>query len=111
MPITSGQVFAKPAFVVAFAVALGRVLAKTPRGYARVGMSMVRALELAVEALKTLPTADQERMGRQLLTYVEKLMMLRVEIEKGARVLEAEAGVPLDIDEFLQRQNARHGRA
>ena len=72
---------------------------------------MVRTLELAVEALKTLPTADQERMGRQLLTYVEKLLALRIEIEKGVRALNAEVGAPLDIDEFLQRQNARHGRA
>jgi hypothetical protein len=71
---------------------------------------MVRALELAVEALKNLPAADQERMGRQLLSYIEKLLTLRIEIEKGARVLEAEAGVPLDIDEFLKQQNVRHGR-
>lgn len=71
---------------------------------------MVRALELAVEALKNLPAADQERMGRQLLSYIEKLLTLRIEIEKGARVLEAEAGVPLDIDEFLTQQNVRHGR-
>ena len=72
---------------------------------------MVRALELAIEAVKTLPAADQERMGRQLLTYIEKLLALRIEIEKGAHVLAAEAGAPLDIDEFLEQQNARHGRA
>jgi hypothetical protein len=71
---------------------------------------MVRALELAVEALKSLPAADQERMGRQLLTYIEKLLALRIEIEKGARAIEAEAGVPLDVDEFLKQRNAYHGR-
>ncbi len=72
---------------------------------------MVRALELAIEALGNLPAADQERMGRQLLSYLAKLQQLRVEIEKGVRVLEADAGVPLDADEFLAQQNARHGRA
>src|SRR5258706_593773 len=30
--------------------------------------SMVKAIEIAVEALSSLPAADQERMGRQLLT-------------------------------------------
>jgi hypothetical protein len=72
---------------------------------------MVRALELAVEALKNLPAADQERMGRQLSSYIEKLLQLRVEVEKGIRVLETDAGAPLDVDAFLMQQNARHGRA
>ena len=71
---------------------------------------MVRALELAVEALKNLPAAHQERMGRQLSSYIEKLLQLRVEIEKGIRVLETDASVPLDVDTFLVQQNARHGR-
>jgi len=72
---------------------------------------MVRALELAIEALKNLPAADQERMGRQLISYIEKLQQLRIEIEKGVRVLETEAGVSLDVGEFLMQQNARHVRA
>ena len=72
---------------------------------------MVRALELAIEALKDLPAADQERMGRQLLSYVEKLLQLRVEIEKGIRVLESDAGIAFDVDDFLVQLNARHGRA
>jgi len=72
---------------------------------------MVRALELAIEALASLPAADQERMGRQLLSYIEKLLRLRIEVDKGARALEDEAGVPLDVDDFLHRQNERHGRA
>jgi hypothetical protein len=72
---------------------------------------MVRALELAIQALGSLPAADQERMGRQLLTYIEKLLRLRIEIEKGARALEAEGGVPLDVADFVLRQSERHGRA
>ena len=90
-----------------FPVALGRIRAKTLSGGE---WPMVRALELAIDALKNLLPADQERMGRQLLSYIEKLLALRVEIEKGIGVLEAEAGAPLDVDEFLKQQNARHGR-
>ena len=59
---------------------------------------MVRAIELAVEALGSLPAADQERMGRQLLSYIEKLLRLRIEVEKGVRALDDAAGVPLDVD-------------
>ncbi len=72
---------------------------------------MVRALALAVEALKNLPVADQERMGRQPSSYIEKLLRLRVEIDKGIRVLETDTCLPLDVDEFLMQQNMRHGRA
>ena len=72
---------------------------------------MVRALELAIEALGNLPAADQERVGRQLLSYVEKLQQLRIEIERGVRVLEGEAGAPLDIEDFLHQLNQRHGRS
>jgi len=71
---------------------------------------MVRVLELVFEALGRLPAADQERIGRQLLSYIEKLVRLRVEIDQGIRALETAAGVPLDVEDFLQRQNERHGR-
>jgi hypothetical protein len=102
--VTAAQALEGPAFVVA----LGNIRAKTMRGW---GTSMVRALELAIEALGNLPAADQERVGRQLLSYIEKLQQLRIEIERGVRVLEVEAGVPLDVDEFLLQLNQRHGRA
>jgi hypothetical protein len=72
---------------------------------------MVKAIELAVEALASLPAADQERMGRQLLTYIEKLLQLRIDIDKGTRALEADAGGPLDVEDFVRLQNERHGRA
>jgi hypothetical protein len=71
---------------------------------------MVRALELAIEALRNLPASDQERIGRQVLTYVEKLQRLRIDIAQGASALDEQAGVPLDIDDFLRRQNERHVR-
>jgi len=72
---------------------------------------MANAIERAVEALARLPASDQERLGRQLLSHIEKLLALRVEIDMGSRALEAAAGDTLDVEEFLRRQNERHGRA
>jgi hypothetical protein len=70
---------------------------------------MAKTLELAIEALSCLPEADQERMGRQLLTYIERLLQLRGEVDKGVHSLDAGEGRPLDVDDFLNRQNERHG--
>jgi hypothetical protein len=71
---------------------------------------MAKAAEIAIEALRSLPERDQERMGRQLLSYIEKLLSLRQEIDKGSHALAEAAGDALDIEEFLRRQNERHGR-
>jgi hypothetical protein len=44
---------------------------------------MVRTLEKAIEEVTNLPEADQEQIGRRLLSHVEKLRQLRAEIDKG----------------------------
>lgn len=72
---------------------------------------MVRALELAIEALSRLPAADQERMGRQLLSYIEKLLQVRIEVDKGIRALDGGGGQAVDVDDLLRQLNERHGRA
>ena len=61
--------------------------------------------------VSSLPDADQEQIGRQLLSHVEKLRHLRAEIDKGIRSLDAGEGKPLDIQDFVQRKNERHGRS
>ena len=71
---------------------------------------MAKVVETAIEALRSLPERDQERMGRQLLSHIEKLLALRLEIDKGSRALDDAAGDALDVEEFLRRQNERHGR-
>jgi Arc/MetJ-type ribon-helix-helix transcriptional regulator len=70
---------------------------------------MVKALEQAIAEIATLPDAEQERIGRRLLSHMRKLRRLREEIDKGIRSLEAGEGKPLDIAEFLDRQRARNG--
>lgn len=71
---------------------------------------MVKTLEQAIAQVAILPDADQEQIGRQLLSHVEKLRQLREEIDKGIRSLDAGEGKPLDIEDFLRRENERYGR-
>jgi hypothetical protein len=70
---------------------------------------MVKALEQAIAEIATLPDADQEEIGRRLLSHVEKLRQLREEIDKGIRSLDTGQGRPLEIAEFLDEQHARDG--
>ena len=70
---------------------------------------MVKELEQAIAAIGTLPDADQEEIGRRLLSHVEKLRQLRAEIDKGIRSLDAGAGKPLDIADFLSRKHIPDG--
>lgn len=72
---------------------------------------MVRTLEQAIAQISRLPDADQEQIGRKLLTHVQKLNALRGEIDKGVSSLDAGAGSALDIEDFLRLKNSRHGGA
>jgi hypothetical protein len=67
---------------------------------------MVKSLELAIAEVANLPDADQEQIGRLLLSHVEKLRQLRAEVDSGIRSLDAGDGSPLDIEDFLRQKNA-----
>lgn len=69
---------------------------------------MTKVLKDALDEVATLPDADQEKIGRDLLSHVEKLRKLRVEIDKGIHSLDAGDGRELNIENFIQH---RHGRA
>jgi hypothetical protein len=73
--------------------------------------AVVKTLEEALTEAATLPEADQEQIGRRLLSHIEKLRQLRHEIDKGIRSLDAGEGRPLDIEEFVRAQNAKDGRS
>lgn len=60
---------------------------------------MVRTLQKAIAEIASLPDADQEEIGRKLLSHVEKLRRLRADIEAGIESLDAGKGKPLDIEE------------
>ena len=72
---------------------------------------MVRALEQAIAQISGLPDADQEQIGRKLLAHVEKLKVLRTEIDKGIQSLDEGMGRALDMEDFLRDKNSRHGGA
>ncbi len=71
---------------------------------------MVKSLELAIAEVANLPDADQEQIGRRLLSHVEKLRQLRAEIDEGIRSLDAGAGRPLDVEDFLRQKKEQRGR-
>ena len=72
---------------------------------------MVKTLQQAIAQISRLPDADQEQIGRKLLSHVEKLTALRAEIDKGIRSLDAGKGSALDIEDLLRRKNSEHGGA
>jgi hypothetical protein len=72
---------------------------------------MVRTLEQAIAQISRLPDADQEQIGRKLLTHVEKLKALRIEIDKGIHSLDEGKCGALDMEDFLRGKNSRHGGA
>jgi hypothetical protein len=69
---------------------------------------MVRTLEQAIAEISRLPEADQEQIGRKLLSHVEKLGALRTEIDRGLESLDAGRGTAVDMEDLLRRKNAPH---
>ena len=70
---------------------------------------MVKMLEQAIAELENLPDADQEQIGRKLLSHVENLRRLRVEIDKGIRSLDSGQASEISIEDLIERKNKRHG--
>ena len=71
---------------------------------------MVTTLEQAIAEVTSLPAADQEQIGRKLLTHVDKLRQLRRNIDEGLRSLQAGEGKSLNVEEFLRQANESDGR-
>jgi hypothetical protein len=72
---------------------------------------MVRTLEQAIAQISRLPDADQEQIGGKLLAHIEKLRVLRTEIDKGAQSLDEGKGGALDMEDFLRNKNSRCSEA
>jgi hypothetical protein len=64
---------------------------------------MTKIMKEAIDEVSALPESDQETIGRQLLSHVEKLRRVRVEIDRGERSLDSGHGRKLDIDGFVAR--------
>jgi hypothetical protein len=65
---------------------------------------MVKTFEQAIAEVAALPDADQEQIGRRLLSHVEKLRRLREELDKGAHSLDAGKGTTFSIEEFIRQK-------
>jgi hypothetical protein len=72
---------------------------------------MVKTLQKAIAEIASLPDADQEEIGRKLLSHVEKLRRLRADIEKGIDSLDAGKGSTLDIEQLIRKLNRNDGRS
>jgi DNA mismatch repair ATPase MutS len=72
---------------------------------------MVKTLEQALAQVAVLSEEDQEKIGEQLLSHLQKLRRLREDIDKGIRSLDLGEGKTLDIEEFLEQQRSRYGRS
>jgi len=72
---------------------------------------MVKTLEQAIAEISNLPEADQEQIGRKLLSHVEKLRQLRAEVDKGIRSLDAGEGKELNIEDFIRQKNEQDDQA
>jgi hypothetical protein len=66
---------------------------------------MVKTLERAIAEVAALPDADQEQIGRKLLSHVEKLRWLREELDKGVRSLDGGNGSEFNIEEFIREKS------
>jgi Arc/MetJ-type ribon-helix-helix transcriptional regulator len=69
---------------------------------------MTKVLREAIAKVEALPEAEQDRIARELIDYLDKLNALRADLEVGIRQLDAGEGRELDIDDFLRRMHAQH---
>ena len=69
---------------------------------------MTKVLRDAIAKVEALPEAEQDRIARELIDYLDKLSALRAEVEIGVRQFEAGEGRELDIDAFLAKMNTKH---
>jgi len=64
---------------------------------------MIKVLKDAIDEITTLPEADQEQIGRELLEHVEKLRLLRADLRAGIDSLNAGRGRELDMSDVIRR--------
>ena len=69
---------------------------------------MMKVLQEALAEVERLPASDQESIGRQVLHHVERLRLLRDDIDEGLRSLDAGKGREVDMRDVVSRAHARH---
>jgi hypothetical protein len=69
---------------------------------------MIKVLKEALDQVETLPEADQEKIGRELLDHALKIRALRADLQAGVDSLRRGLGKALDIEDVIRRARARH---
>jgi hypothetical protein len=71
---------------------------------------MSKVFREAIARVELLSEADQDRIARELIGYIDKLNALRADVAAGIRELDAGQGRPLDIEDVLRQARAKHGK-
>lgn len=71
---------------------------------------MTKLLEQAIETVRSLSEADQDRIANKLINYIDKLVALRADVDVGIRQLDAGEGRELNIDELLREIHEKHNK-
>jgi signal transduction histidine kinase len=71
---------------------------------------MTKVLRDAIARVEALPEAEQERIARELIDYLDKLNALRAEVEIGVRQLDAGESGELDIEDVIRQAREEYGR-
>ena len=64
---------------------------------------MTKVLQDAIAKVEALPEAEQDRIARELIDYLDKLNSLRADVEIGIRQLDACEGRDLDIEDVTRQ--------
>ena len=74
--------------------------------------SMVaKSLAQAIARAERLSDADQERIGRRVACYVDRITELREKLDDGIRSLDAGLGKPLDIETIIATAHAGYAKS
>jgi hypothetical protein len=71
---------------------------------------MTKVLKDAIDTVAELPQADQDKIGREILEHVERIRLLRADLQAGIDSLDAGKGRKLDMSNVIERARARHGK-
>lgn len=66
-------------------------------------------LNLAFSKAAALPKDAQEKLARDLLDHIEVLSRLRSEIDSGLAEVDRGQASPLDVEQLIREERARHG--
>ena len=71
---------------------------------------MTKVLRDAIARVESLPESEQDRIARELIGYLDRLNVLRAEVEIGTRHIDAGEGRELDIDDVIKQAREEYGR-